>query len=1315
MRESFSYIVSGAEAPRKPTSMFNQTAPPSLSHSQAHTANHSGISTSEHSRKPSSVDHTIDPGLLDKSLGGLEAERESLRLALKAPCTVEASPVVAAGETQASKRRGRPRHNTVCVDYRGMEPMRGVAGTDGGDLPRIPESMSGPSFTQSPEAPAAMQDKPAAQDVEPHASPPPPPRRVPGSRMHSRHSSVSSVAGRLRKMSDAPNDADLEALATEEDASKGSTSLDPGASQHLAPPSAAVRAKGSASKPRRAQRAAARAEPIEDRASLMSQVTERLEGLNLRSAGLRAAGPGARARRGSTYADAPENEAGPQLPPARTVVDWSFTTADKVATWFLDNIPGGVSMVSAPADAFGEPVAGRRPGEHSDGLSLTSCSSCSCSRCGSDSDESSSSESAADRAQAAHPPSALGAAIAAASKPVAAHPRTDAATSLRYGAPGRPIATHSASLAAVQMGLTLPQPLGLAAIGADTGGRATDAVAMSCPGRASGRVGLDARSAAAPAPSSDSEQASSDGERRARAQKFLILSKPGGRFVPIDMSRGVILPTVVPPELPPEVLAGGNSAQLMNVDASGSQHSLQLTASTALPHYSATDLGADSYVCQSPSWQSGSVPWAHAGPGMSFSSAGAFAASPAQLADHPSHVAMGAPLVSQFPIGDAPPGARGSPAPSLAGEAAAAHADADLRRLPAGTSYGSVVRPGSISGAASLASNLRAQRGLHRISYDVLRSQGPATHVGLSPLNRSSMASGAVTPGAGGYLFGASQLNRRQLGYAGLRGYIGGNSQQHAGGRLAGGLRGDDGRLLPGHHSPLGTGTLSGRGYSFVLSQGLGTGTMPREPTSGYFSPVLPGTLTAADEHHTRHWLDSIRRSPHQQWHGPAAPASASPQPGLQHQRPSPSSLAWSNLKDGGDQQQQQQQQQHRPNSATPACMATGEHQQGTHLPELLGREPGAGGGYEDGPAVASAERLFWSQGEVQSVQSHSSLGAGASMGHVPVVAKEEEIEEAPQPVELEVATYMVGGVSPGLRRAGDAPADDGDEDEEEASELVSLVTMDGTVSCYDPQRKVNHFVNLNAKDPVLGIWKAKMHREVSRPSPLAEALRDGHIAADCCFGRRLAAHTPATPTRRRVGLSHGSLHDAVRYAIYVEDSVQLLNGLDSGLRRRGLRPAAAIRRLRQTSSGMLGDRGAPDAPRRERVSPRGSRGNTLARHARAGLNSRLLETISWSGRGYHTVRGAARDPPARAPAEDEGSYPVPSDSDAANASFVSSAAAAAAAAGARKPSAGRLAAGEAAASEGARAKGGIANSDGAAAAASGNGSTGTSNAGTGA
>ncbi|KAJ2687308.1 hypothetical protein H4R19_006641, partial [Coemansia spiralis] len=339
-----------------------------------------------------------------------------------------------------------------------------------------------------------------------------------------------------------------------------------------------------------------------------------------------------------------------------------------------------------------------------------------------------------------------------------------------------------------------------------------------------------------------------------------------------------------------------------------------------------------------------------------------------------------------------------------------------MRRLPTGASYSSVVRPGSVSGAASLSSNLRAQRSLHRTSYDVLRTQGPTAHFGPNPVNRGIATSGMMTPATGPYLVGASQIDRRQLGYAGLRGYIGGNSRQGMGGRSSASLRADDGRFQSSYYSPQGTGPLTGRGYGFAISQGLGTGAMPREPSPGYFSPVPPSATSAASgERHTRFWLDNIRGSPHQPRHGPVPPASVSPQPGQpqqqqqqQQSRYSPSLAGWASFKSGGimgavrDRDDAPEVRDHRrPNSATPAYMAPSEHHSGTHLPDHLGSEPEAGG-FGDGVPVTAAERAFWSHAEFPSARSHSSLGTGASAGLAPLVAKEEEIEEAPQPMELE-------------------------------------------------------------------------------------------------------------------------------------------------------------------------------------------------------------------------------------------------------------------------------------------------------------------------
>ncbi|KAJ1728072.1 hypothetical protein LPJ61_004234, partial [Coemansia biformis] len=145
MRESFSYIVSGSEAPRKPGPMFNQTAPSSLNHSRAATANNSGSSTNAHSRRPSSIDAVANAGLLDSSLGGLAAEHEAYRHSLKAPSVVQSSPVVVTSETQSPRRGGRPRNNTVSVDYRDMAAatssgQAGMTDAAGGDLPPILES-----------------------------------------------------------------------------------------------------------------------------------------------------------------------------------------------------------------------------------------------------------------------------------------------------------------------------------------------------------------------------------------------------------------------------------------------------------------------------------------------------------------------------------------------------------------------------------------------------------------------------------------------------------------------------------------------------------------------------------------------------------------------------------------------------------------------------------------------------------------------------------------------------------------------------------------------------------------------------------------------------------------------------------------------------------------------------------------------------------------------------------------------------------------------------------------------------------------------
>ncbi|KAJ1726367.1 hypothetical protein LPJ61_005236, partial [Coemansia biformis] len=972
--------------------------------------------------------------------------------------------------------------------------------------------------------------------------------------------------------------------------------FDSNTSQAAAPLRTAARAQGCFSKPHRAQQpATTHADTADDSASLISQVTERLEGLSFRSKERRTAGPRgrpnptsseARPKRGNTLVEGLESDAGLLLPPARTVVDWPSTTADKVATWFLDNIPGSVSVVNAPMGTFGEPLVSQQQIAYTDDSSAKYMLV--------PDPRTTAAEAGAGGAQSAAP--------------------------FRYGLLARSMVTHGSGSAAAHSGLNLPQPLDLSAIGSDAGDHGADAVAAARPGEGGGRMVADssgsvAHSAPNPlyAKCDSDDAASSQGgsdDQRPWPQRFLILSKPGGRFVPIDMGRGAILPTVEPPVVLMATQTGGNTSNLMNVDASGSQQSFQMSRISGLPlnQYSAMDLTATtgSYLCQSPSWQSSSIPWVHAIPGMSFNSAGALTNSPvpltsadmskppAQLPLHahvsqPMHLATSVSLASQFPVGEPLPGGAGSPARSLQGEPAAANPESDPRRLTAGISYSSVVKPGSASGATSISSNLRSQRNLHRTSFEALRAQAPAARHGLSPVYRGTGTSGAMTPGPGGYLFGASQLDRRQLGVAGLRGYIGGSSRQRATGRPPTGFHGEDGGQLSGHYSPLATGQLTARGHSFIINQGLNSGTMPREPTPGYFSPALPATtISASTDRQARLWLESIRHSPHHQRNAlvTPAPASVSPQPGQQHQpRHSPSLMAWSSFKDGGilstikdsddiSEGRERAAAQRRPNSATPACVATN-----AQLPEPLGRDPNVGA-FGEGSSAAAAEHVFWASAELPSARSHSSLGTGVSVGQVPIVEREEEIEEAPQPMELDVATYMVGGVTRGARhtsraedRRGADVADHEADSEDEAGELVSLVTMEGTISCYDPARKINHYVNLNAKDPVLGIWKVQMHQEISSPSPLVAVLRDERVAPDSHLGRCLLASTPDTQVRRRVGLSHRSLLDAVQYATYVEDGVQLLNRLDGGLRRYGRRSTAAMRRLRQVSYGASGER----------------------------------------------------------------------------------------------------------------------------------------------
>ncbi|KAJ1717969.1 hypothetical protein LPJ61_006994, partial [Coemansia biformis] len=144
------------------------------------------------------------------------------------------------------------------------------------------------------------------------------------------------------------------------------------------------------------------------------------------------------------------------------------------------------------------------------------------------------------------------------------------------------------------------------------------------------------------------------------------------------------------------------------------------------------------------------------------------------------------------------------------------------------------------------------------------------------------------------------------------------------------------------------------------------------------------------------------------------------------------------------------------------------------------------------------------------------------------------------------------------------------------------------------------------------------------------------------------------------------------------------------------------MRRLRQVSYGASGERVVLEGVRRDGPSPKGSRGNTMARLGRAGLSSRLLENLNRHHRGSlaaHSISSSVRDlptgtstqpsasdlaaammgAPSQTGAEDESSHRGPSDADTVNMSF---------SAAGRKPSVGWQAPSEPAARNGGRPEG---------------------------
>ncbi|KAJ2062440.1 hypothetical protein GGI17_002442 [Coemansia sp. S146] len=1357
MRESFGGIMSGWDASRRPASSYNQTAPPSISHSRAATANNSGHSTKTHSRLPSTGDEAAELGqlgsgqtstALDFSAGSTSLQNYPHTYSDQSPTAMEAS------------RKTRPRQSSVCIGALGIleeMPERRSSEMDARDthMCDIEETLSTvPTAFQVTAAPVITATEPEPE-LEPSQSDQSVSRTrdstdapgfadpfmlhrlvagsgsrghsrsgsliksiAPSSRGHSRRGSIVNAAAPKQR---APSLNSLtvdytsaseqqqqggglaagsrrESLGSNVSVHEGSI-YNTGAGNVAEPLEVAVSARGSFSKPN--YPLPPRNADTEDDDSIASQVSERLAKLGLGS-GERSAlhanrlaaemlPMGSDRQLGHVLAPL-EREIGNMLPPPRSIVDWSTTSADKVATWFLDNIPGNVSIINAPASAFGTPLAQQKKLLDSDAYSDCDCSSCDCSLYTSDSDGSSSSDSVANM-------------------PFATSTKMRAAGGCVQPTPGPPVGHIATGIGGATMpysGITLPQPLGLSLVAKEPD--EPHVVKTTEPdSNASGKqlATPDSPDEAANSPQENDDAghklhlgmlpASGLGASAEKHQKYLILSKPGGRFVPIDMLHGTMLPTVEPPHVPMLDLTGGNNAHLMNVDASRSVHSLHLSTSMGMsyPQYSGMDYTAmsSSYICQSPSWQSGSISWAQHVPGATYGSAGAMAKSPVVvpgpapprsqpnrqlltdnvLAPSPG-LSTEVVAVSQFPSSESLTHVAANSAPRARIESGSALPTASSRKSFASNGSASVFNSGTIGGPTSLSSNLRSKRSMQWVSSEGLRGQNYNSGSGPSPIYRGKYSTGAMTPELGGFGLGAGQHTRQNLGFAGLRGYIGNGIRQRASGNLTTNRRGDDGGLPTGYFTPITSGQISDHGLGQVGGGGVSSsGVMPREPMAIQSSSMStgPSVSNAADRAGSAR-MESMRKlarghrtSPSATATAPSMPApppqaSASPQRGQHALRYSPSMAIWSSFKEGGglstikdqDGANESAEQSRGPSRRNSATAASG----GRFLSEPLPNA--ASSSSTTGPSVPlptrdmaitpfsdeAAGRSYWMGTEPPSARSHSSLGTGASISHMLIdEVKEEEIEEAPQPMEMDVATYMVGGVAAGkrMRRILSGPTDrarvvreTGNDDngaggdsecEFELNELVSLVSMDGMMYVFDPVRKVNHFISLSSKDPVLGIWKVKMHEEVCNPSPLETMLQDGNINVNQEFGIQLLSSTPAKRIYRRIGLSHHDLLNAAYYSVFIEDRVMLVNHLEHQRRSVARRRMKKLRSQTRLNYDLAGGRPA----RRTELSPSASRNNTLSKAVRHGLNGmRLRENLKYQrvGRAVRNFGSHIRD-----------------------------------------------------------------------------------------
>ncbi|KAJ1990298.1 hypothetical protein GGI25_004454 [Coemansia spiralis] len=1319
MRESFTGIVSGWDLARKSSGSCSQTGSSSVDHSQVQTRNNSANSTNTHSRKPSIDNEVADALKIPAEVAAYpqvlsEAARKEPRSLLGS----QASSVVSSAN---ELRVQRVRNNSICIGALGV-------------LEEMPERRSGDIERDS----VAVVESPTEQEVDSKSEVALKPNgllasnkgnvgsrvhsrngsitrsNAPSTRAHSRHGSIASVASRPRIPSTTLQEPESSqayelryggscltsrraSIASNISTHEGSTHGNPSSTHAAAPLEVAISAQGSFSKPSYSQ-PPTHTDVAQDNSSIISQVTERLAELeykpklklggNANNAIMCATPQYTRNKRGGgSYYDSVDCDGAVQLPPSRSVVDWSASSIDKIATWFLDNIPGNVSIITAPANIFGKPSSRQRNSSYSDDSSEYSCSSCDCSLCGNDSEDGSDEFNMIPYKSA-----------------------TTAATKARVN----PIAYNMTAKIAGYSGVNLPRPLGLDSINKDrtNGGE----VQRSDEGLAtSGESDIDAR--ATPSRDSGDEKLSSTGQAddmlpdspyseseikyNGNLQQFLILSKPGGRFVPIDMLKQAVLPAVEPPQLPIPAFTGGNMAHMMNVDTSKvSRNTRQgISFGMSLPSDSVVDLlgtsGSKAY--QLPSWQSGSMPWLQNIRSASYGSTGQLdksligiqggEVSQSQVSHHSLSELVGLStqqstdesILAQFPASDdlANKSMEQSESHTPYQPSSALPTSSSRKSATSAGGASSVFSAAPGSGVASLSSNIRSMRSLHRTSNEGLRSQNFNTGHGPSPIYRGSALSGSMTPVGSGYPIGYGHYDRRNLGVAGLRGYIGnGVTRQRAAGGSMTSMRIDDSNFVSGYFTPFAGGQVSARGQSAGVVQGMGYGTMPREPMMlGYSSSVsTSASISNANDRMGRPRIEGMRHNPRTYRNSPAtlAVASVSPQRVQQMTRYSPSVAAWSSYKDGPtlstirDQEEfiessEENKDIPRRNSAAPDVQSAAEQARdlspfGQSGSVAFGNEATTTP-YSDSAAAAvgTTGRGFWLGLEPQSARSHSSAGTGTSAHflHITDATKgEEEIEEAPQPMEMDVATFMVGGVTAGkrLRRIlhgptglmqsastrstpaesvgnrddADSNGDSDDDETLEMEELVSLVSMDGIITCYDPVRKISHFVGLNSKDPVLGIWKVKMHEEISNPSPLEAMLQDGCLSLNSDeLWKKLLDSTPAKRIYRRVGLSHRDLLHAVQYSSFIEERVILLNRLESQRRRQSRRQIRKVRSQTRMGYGAANDKKTMlNRNKRESSLPGVSRGNGLWKAGKAGINSRLRDNLT----RYHRVGQAVRN-----------------------------------------------------------------------------------------